>query len=151
MIQEIIVMLVVLSGLIVGKFIAKYTKEEIKLGKKSLLFSKSLLLASISITTFYYAGYLEALYLFLGIFLGYLFKFTDIYLGMAVLASALFLKPFFIVIATLAFIYYLVRASLELPKLSSVTFLLPLVLLFVPVLPSGHLASLAAGLLVSSM
>lgn len=150
MIQEIIAMLFIFSGLYLGKFIGQYTKQEIKQGKKYIFFTKSLVLATIAIISFYSAGYLEALYLFLGIFLGYLIKFTELYLGLAVIAAAMFLPPFFLLISSLAFIYFLLQGSLQPFKKISLLFFLPVFLLFLPV-PASSLAALSAGLLVSSM
>jgi len=108
-------------GLAVGILIAKYTKEEIKPGKKYFIILKKLILVSIS---FVILSYIKMTWIFfLGMFIGYFFREVYFYLGLAIgssispsimIISALPYSPthFFFLLSSLTFLFGLPQGTL---------------------------------------
>ena len=113
-INQILGIMIIFIGIIIGIILGKITKEELKPGKKYILFFKNVLLAGIFVVSIAYSLNIImsiVLVLILIYLLIFKFKFNDI-----------------IVYASFAFIYFIISKNILLP-----------VLMFIYGFPTGSL------------
>ncbi|MBT3690649.1 hypothetical protein HOG16_00195 [Candidatus Woesearchaeota archaeon] len=116
--------LITFLGLIIGLFIGKYTKGEIKSGKKYFSFSYRIVLFFLFLISLYFAWYANIFHFLLAFVAGMIFsigiKNIYFYLGLLFVLSFWGNETFFFIVATLIFIFGIIHGGLIIEKFSRV-------------------------------
>lgn len=120
------------SGLIIGKLISNFTKDELKQGERYFkLFSKLIIISLITFKVFFISwGYYY--FLILGVIFGYFFKREYFYLGISLIASIQANIQF--IVSTLIFMFGLPLGTLHREKLTLEKFIIIFIIFSLPVL-----------------
>jgi len=108
---EFLIIIIAFSGLIIGFFINKFVKEELKPGEKYFLWLKKALIL-IFIIVLLYGSYSRYIAILLGLIVGYFLRKDYFYIGAGLAGGFFYLRD---LIAGLVFLYGLVYAALN-PK-----------------------------------
>lgn len=102
-------------GLVTGRMISKYTKEEIRQYNNYLIWTKKILLLILVIISLYFIkfSYLNLILFILGFVFGFIFRSRYFYLGFLLALSFLISKEVMLLIASIIFIYGIFYGSLN--------------------------------------
>lgn len=135
MLNDVALVIVSFLGLIIGMIIAKFTKEELKQGKKYFILIKKTILLIIAIILLNYS-YGNYIWIIPGLVIGYFLKEIYFYLGLALSLSFIINQDLFT--STLIFlfglpegtlIYYKNKPLIKKTLLNLILFLIPFIVL----------------------
>ncbi len=116
--------LITFLGLIIGLFIGKYTKGEIKSGKKYFSVAYRIVLFFLFLISLYFAWYANIFHFLLAFVAGMVFsiglKNIYFYLGLLFVLSFWGSETFFFIVATIIFIFGLLHGGLIIEKFSRI-------------------------------
>ena len=121
-------------GLIFGKLLSYFTKEEIKDGNKYFILTEKILLILIALSLLIIKIDIFSLFIFLGVIIYFFFRRISLFLGLSVVVSSFVNVEFGLLISSLVFIYLLVYSrNLKWKNIiiNCLLFLIPISLIFV--------------------
>lgn len=136
MFSTILASMIAFSGLFFGHLLQYIAPEEIKPGKRYFISLQYILIAVLCITLLYEVSlHLNAgtiIAFFIGMASVLMMKLRYLYLGAAVFASSVILSKFFVLVASLVFLYGLPVGTLQ--KLKTKTLIIAFLSFFTPAL-----------------
>lgn len=150
--MNILIAVAAFFSMIIGRYLRRLAKDEMKIGEKYFLLLDRILLLLISLMLILFSSgnWLILLTFFLGLFIGQMFKQKWFYLGLGLASSAFISVEATILMASLIFLYGLIKGTLHDNISKKLVFFIPLLLLLANnfMAEYGFLASgLAAGAL----
>ena len=129
--MNVLIFIAVFLSLIVGRYLRRVAKDEMKIGEKYFNFLEKifLLVISLALVLFSSENWWIVITFILGMFIAQIIRLRWLYLGLA-LASSMFVSvEATIFMASLMFIYGLTRGTMQNKIVKKLVFFLPLLLL----------------------
>lgn len=129
--MNVLIFIVVFLSLIVGRYLRRVAKDEMHIGEKYFNFLEKIFLLLISLTLlFFSSGNWWIVFTFvLGLFIAQIIRSRWLYLGLALVSSMFISAEVTIFMASLIFIYGLIKGTLPNNITNKLVFFLPLLLL----------------------
>ncbi|MFH0936622.1 MAG: hypothetical protein V1815_03015 [Candidatus Woesearchaeota archaeon] len=147
---NLIISIIAFLGLVTGKIISKYIKEEVKQYNNYLILAKKILLIILVVMALYFIkfNFLNFILFIFGFIFGFIFRSRYFYLGFLLALSFLISKEFMLLICSLIFIYGIFYGSLSKKWISInfILFLIPFLLLLFNINYEPFLAFVAGAL-----